>query len=130
MTKYKYLFTFDFFFCNPTPFLACWIMIVPIPSSSFVTSTHALCSCEKLGWFSLANRLHSCLFQLSMTHWKKSINLKLNIAMAKSGGCIKWRRHLQTHAKKHKTQNLTLTLHSTSMGTLKRYEPKFLVNTL
>jgi hypothetical protein len=65
-----------------------------------------------------------------MTPRKKSRNLKLNIAMAKSGGCIKWRRHLQTHAKKHKTQNLTLTLLRTSMGTLKRNETKFLVHAL
>jgi hypothetical protein len=77
------------FFCDPTPFLACWIVIAPIPSCSFVTSTHALCSCEKLGSSSLANRLHPCSFQLSMTPRKKSRNLKLNIAMAKSGGCIK-----------------------------------------
>jgi len=62
------IFTFDYLFCNPTAFLACWIVIAPIPSSSFVTITHALYSCEKLGSFSLANRLHSCSFQLSMTH--------------------------------------------------------------
>jgi hypothetical protein len=37
-----------------TPFLACWIVIAPIPSSSFVTSTRVSCFFEKLGhgtWF-------------------------------------------------------------------------------
>jgi hypothetical protein len=29
MTKHNYLFNFDFFLCNPTPFLDCWIVIAP-----------------------------------------------------------------------------------------------------